>query len=158
MKVFRLVLLATMLSKATSYPAGESQRLFGSFLAASKSDCPPGFVHQENSCVCANWPEGMIVCDEDSQKASMRIGYCMTYINETGDQNCELEAVHKVISETIPTSSTIYFPVVQLISMILRVDHGIAKAYSAANARIVLLLHLLCPLNVLIAQGVVTDG
>ena len=27
----------------------------------------------------------MVVCDEDSQKASMKFGYCMTYINETGE-------------------------------------------------------------------------
>ena len=47
--------------------------------------CPPGFVPQGNSCVCADWPDGMVVCDEDSQRASMQIGYCMTYDNETSE-------------------------------------------------------------------------
>ena len=47
--------------------------------------CSPGFVPQGNSCVCAEWPEGMIACDEDSQRASMQIGYCVTYDNETSE-------------------------------------------------------------------------
>ena len=47
--------------------------------------CPPGFVPQGNSCVCADWPDGIITCDEDSLNASIRIGYCMTYDNETDD-------------------------------------------------------------------------
>ena len=47
--------------------------------------CPPGFVPQGNSCVCADWPNGMVVCDENSLTASMQIGYCMTYDNETGE-------------------------------------------------------------------------
>ena len=49
--------------------------------------CPPGFVPQNNgsSCVCANWPNKIVKCDEDSKKASMRIDYCMTYDNETGE-------------------------------------------------------------------------
>ena len=47
--------------------------------------CPPGFVSQGNSCVCAEWPDGIITCDEDSLNASIRIGYCMTYDNETDD-------------------------------------------------------------------------
>ena len=45
--------------------------------------CPPGFVSQGNSCVCANWPDGIITCDEDSLNASIQIGYCMTYDNGT---------------------------------------------------------------------------
>ena len=45
--------------------------------------CPPGFVSQGNSCICADWPDGIITCDEDSLNASMVIGYCMTYDNET---------------------------------------------------------------------------
>ena len=45
--------------------------------------CPPGFVSQGNSCVCADWPDGIITCDEDSLNASILIGYCMTYDNET---------------------------------------------------------------------------
>ena len=47
--------------------------------------CPPGFVSQGNSCVCADWPDGIITCDEDSLNASIRIGYCMTYDNETDE-------------------------------------------------------------------------
>ena len=45
--------------------------------------CPPGFLSKGNNCVCAEWPSGMVTCDEDSQQASMQIGYCMTYDNET---------------------------------------------------------------------------
>ena len=47
--------------------------------------CPPGFVSQGNSCVCADWPGGIITCDEDSLNASIQIGYCMTYDNETDE-------------------------------------------------------------------------
>ena len=47
--------------------------------------CSPGFVPQGNSCVCGKWPNGIIICDEDSRSASMQIGYCMTYGNETGE-------------------------------------------------------------------------
>ncbi len=47
--------------------------------------CSPGFVPQGDDCVCGDWPNGMIICDEDSKKASMQIGYCMTYSNETGE-------------------------------------------------------------------------
>ena len=54
--------------------------------------CPPGFVSQRNSCVCADWPDGIITCDEHSLNASILIGYCMTYDNETGELragNCQ---------------------------------------------------------------------
>ena len=47
--------------------------------------CPPGFVSRGNSCVCANWPNEIIACDENLQTASMQFGYCMTYVNETGE-------------------------------------------------------------------------
>ena len=47
--------------------------------------CSPGFVPQGDGCVCGNWPNGMIICDEDSKNASIQIGYCMTYNNETGE-------------------------------------------------------------------------
>ena len=47
--------------------------------------CPPGFVSQGNKCVCADWPDGIVTCDEDSLNASMQIGYCMTHDNETGE-------------------------------------------------------------------------
>ena len=46
--------------------------------------CPPGFVSQGNSCVCAEWPKSIVTCDEDALKAYMQIGYCMTYDNLTG--------------------------------------------------------------------------
>ena len=51
--------------------------------ATATLSCPPGFVSQGNSCVCADWPDGIITCDEDSLNASMLIGYCMTYDNGT---------------------------------------------------------------------------
>ena len=51
--------------------------------ATATLSCPPGFVSQGNSCVCADWPDGIITCDEDSLNASMLIEYCMTYDNET---------------------------------------------------------------------------
>ena len=47
--------------------------------------CPPGFVSERNNCVCADWPNRMVMCDQDLQKASMKIGYCMTYDNKTGE-------------------------------------------------------------------------
>ena len=47
--------------------------------------CPPGFVIERSSCVCADWPNGMVICDEDSLTASMQTGYCMTYDNETNE-------------------------------------------------------------------------
>ena len=52
---------------------------------AASPSCPPGFVPQDNrsNCVCANWPAGIVKCDEDTMNASMRIDYCMTYNNET---------------------------------------------------------------------------
>ena len=79
-----VIVLAVVISAAI---AGSPSPVHGRNLTTASLEpfCPPGFVHQENSCVCANWPEGMIVCDEDSQKASMKISYCMTYINETGE-------------------------------------------------------------------------
>ena len=52
---------------------------------AGSLSCPPGFVPQGNSCVCADWPNGIVVCDENLQTASMQLGYCMTYVNETGE-------------------------------------------------------------------------
>ena len=51
--------------------------------ATATLSCPPGFVSQGNSCVCADWPDGIIACDEDSLNASIQIGYCMTYDNGT---------------------------------------------------------------------------
>ena len=44
---------------------------------------PLGFVRKGNTCVCAGWPNGMVTCNEESLTASMAIGYCMTYDNET---------------------------------------------------------------------------
>ena len=52
---------------------------------AGSLSCPPGFVPQGNSCVCADWPDGIIVCEENLQTASAKFGYCMTYVNETGE-------------------------------------------------------------------------
>ena len=53
--------------------------------ATAALSCSPGFVPQGDDCVCGDWPNGMIICDEDSKNASMQIGYCMTYSNETGE-------------------------------------------------------------------------
>ena len=50
----------------------------------TENSCPPGFVPNNGSCVCGDWPDGMIVCDEESQQASIRIGYCMTYDQDRG--------------------------------------------------------------------------
>ena len=52
-------------------------------LVTATLSCPPGFVSQGNSCVCADWPDAIVTCDEDSLNASMQIGYCMTYDSET---------------------------------------------------------------------------
>ena len=57
----------------------------GSYSSVATLSCPPGFVSQGNSCVCADWPNGIITCDEDSLNASIQMGYCMTYDNETDD-------------------------------------------------------------------------
>ena len=56
---------------------------------AISPSCPPGFVSQgnESSCVCGNWPYKIVKCDERSKNASMLIGFCMTYDNETGEIN-----------------------------------------------------------------------
>ena len=53
--------------------------------ATASLSCPPGFVPQGNSCVCADWPDRMVICNKDSLNASMQMGYCMTYDNETGE-------------------------------------------------------------------------
>ena len=47
--------------------------------------CAPGFVSQGNGCVCGNWPNEIVICDDNSQQASIQIGYCMTYNNITCD-------------------------------------------------------------------------
>ena len=54
---------------------------------ATSPSCPPGFMLQGNgsNCICVNWPNRIVKCDEDSKNASMRIDYCMTYDNETGE-------------------------------------------------------------------------
>ena len=53
--------------------------------AAASPSCPTGFVPQGNSCVCVDWPDGMVICDTALAAASMQIGYCMTYDNTTGE-------------------------------------------------------------------------
>ena len=99
--------------------------------------CPPGFVPQGNSCVCAHWPNGMVVCDEDSLTASMQIGYCMTYVNETGEVRAG-----RCSNEMILVNSTIHFLLTHLISMTKCVANPIAKVCSVESARMVLLFHL----------------
>ena len=48
-------------------------------ISVTSLSCPPGFVVNNGSCVCGDWPDGMIVCDEESQPASIMIRYSMTY-------------------------------------------------------------------------------
>ena len=74
-------------------------------VAASLS-CPPGFVPQRNNCVCADWPNEMVTCDEGSQQASMKIGYCMTYDNETR----EVRAGHCTNTFFRNDSYKLYYP------------------------------------------------
>ena len=62
--------------------AGEIQPADANSVTPSLS-CPPGFVPQGNSCVCADWPREMVICDEFKKTASIRIGYCMTYDNDS---------------------------------------------------------------------------
>ena len=82
--VFIALLMVLEHATATTFkPVAATSKLQTDEVTASLS-CPPGFVPQGNSCVCADWPDGMVVCDEDSQRASMQIGYCMTYDNLTG--------------------------------------------------------------------------
>ena len=45
--------------------------------------CSPGFIPHGNCCVCGDWPNGMVFCDQGSQQAFMHVGYCMTFDNET---------------------------------------------------------------------------
>ena len=62
--------------------AGEIQPADANSVTPSLS-CPPGFVPQGNSCVCADWPREMVICDEFKKTASIRFGYCMTYDNDS---------------------------------------------------------------------------
>ena len=76
-------------------------------LVTATLSCPPGFVPQGNSCVCADWPDGIITCDEDSLNASILIGYCMTYDNETEEVRAGF--ANNPFSEMILIDSTIHF-------------------------------------------------
>ena len=51
----------------------------------SSLSCPPGFMSNGNHCVCGDWPDKIVICDEDSQLASIRLGYCMTYNPDSGN-------------------------------------------------------------------------
>ena len=86
-----VVLVALMASLAAAMPftIENSKEIYE---ATTKSDnatsslaCPPGFMLQANSCVCADWPNAMITCNDESQVASIQLGYCMTYDNDTGE-------------------------------------------------------------------------
>ena len=57
----------------------------GSVMDAAANFCPPAFVVQGNSCVCAEWPRNIIICDQCSLNASIQIGYCMTYDETIGE-------------------------------------------------------------------------
>ena len=66
-----------------------STKVLGVFVAVlivtASLSCPPAFMPKENSCVCADWPKGIVTCDDASKNAQMLIGYCMTYNNATGE-------------------------------------------------------------------------
>ena len=53
-------------------------------VASTSLSCPPGFVPNNGSCVCGDWSHRMIICDKESQPASISIYYCMTYDKEYG--------------------------------------------------------------------------
>ena len=72
-----IVILAFVLIAATPYCSGRSKEIASEGIASLS--CPPGFVMNNGSCVCGDWPDGMIVCDEESQPASIMIRYSMTY-------------------------------------------------------------------------------
>lgn len=82
--VFVALLMVLGQAVATTPEPVAAPKLQTDNVTASLS-CPPGFVPQGNSCVCADWQYAMVMCDEVSQRASMLIGYCMTYDNLTGE-------------------------------------------------------------------------
>ena len=51
---------------------------------ATARSCPPAFVSRGNSCVCAEWPRSIIVCDQGSLNATIMVGHCMTYDETIG--------------------------------------------------------------------------
>lgn len=80
----RLFVVAAVVLMAQALWTPAKSEISADNVTASLS-CPPGFVPQGNCCVCANWPNGIVICDEVSQRASMQIGYCMTYDSYTGE-------------------------------------------------------------------------
>ena len=86
--VIMIVIVAEVLFLAVSHTTAVV--VYDEEVSASDSivtvlSCPPGFVSQGNSCACGDWPDRMVVCDNDSLTASIIMGFCMTYDNETGE-------------------------------------------------------------------------
>ena len=52
---------------------------------AAAHSCPPAFVSRGNSCVCAEWPRSVVICDQRSLNATILVGYCMTYDETNGE-------------------------------------------------------------------------
>ena len=75
-----------------------------SVAGSSSLPCPPGFALQGNNCNCANWTNGMVVCED--QRAFMQIGYCMTYDNTT-DETIAGSCIHSFFSDN---SSKFFYP------------------------------------------------
>ena len=64
-----VVLVALMASLATAMPftIENSKEIYEATNNATSSlACPPGFMLHANSCVCADWPNAMITCDDES--------------------------------------------------------------------------------------------
>ena len=103
------MIVAIVVYAAVTLSAADCRSPVNLTKAASLS-CPPGFVPQGNNCVCADWPDGIIVCDENLQTASMLVGYCMTqiYINETGDLELRAGACRQGLVRN--NSNKFYYP------------------------------------------------
>ena len=102
--------------------------------------CPPGFVSQGNSCACADWPDEIITCDEDSLNASIVIGYCMTYDNET--EEVRVGYCQQALYRSDSYKFYYHFLLKYQLSMITCVVHLIEKVYSVESARMALQFHL----------------
>ena len=83
--------------------------VFVALVTTSLADvsCGPGFVQSqmnESQCVCGDWPNKMVTCNNCTQTASMKIGYCMTY------HDGEVQAGRCLQSFLRNDSSKLYYP------------------------------------------------
>ena len=85
--VIMIVIVAEVLFLAVSHTTAVvyNEEVSASDSIVTALSCPPGFVSKGNSCACGDWPDRMVVCDNDSLTASIIVGFCMTYDNETGE-------------------------------------------------------------------------